>query len=151
MFENTNEDTFSYTDGSNDKGIDFFVVNDNSYKFYQCKSTDIDLNPSGKVFDATPVNELDEAISYNDNHIEKVYFVIFPYPDGGWAAQCVPPKENKMGQLKPFPKSWSGLTGINLENESRIKGASLCLNFRFFAKAQSKEAILEMCKLAIKE
>ena len=64
MFENTNEDTFSYTDGSNDKGIDFFVVNDNSYKFYQCKSTDIDLNPSGKVFDATPVNELDEAISY---------------------------------------------------------------------------------------
>lgn len=94
---------------------------------------------------------IDEAISYNDNHIEKVYFVIFPYPDGGWAAQCVPPKENKMGQLKPFPKSWSGLTGIDLENNSGIEGAILCHNFRFFAKAQSKEAILEMCKLAIKE
>lgn len=94
---------------------------------------------------------IDEAISYNDNNIEKVYFVIFPYPDGGWAAQCVPPKEDKMGQLKPFPKSWSGLTGSNLEDKSGIKGAILCHNFSFFAKAQSKEAILEMCKVAIKE
>ncbi len=94
---------------------------------------------------------LNEAINYNDNHTEKVYFVIFPYPDGGWAAQCVPPKDNKMGQLKPFPKSWSGLTGSSLEIESGVAGAILCHNFRFFARAQSKEAILEMCKLVINE
>ena len=94
---------------------------------------------------------INEAISYNDNHIEKVYFVIFPYPDGGWAAQCVPPKENKMEQLKPFPQAWSGLTDSKLEAETKIKGATFCHNFRFFARANSQEAIIEMCKTAIKE
>lgn len=60
-------------------------------------------------------------------------------------------KDNKMGQLKPFPKSWSGLIGSSLEIESGVAGAILCHNFRFFARAQSKEAILEMCKLVINE
>ena len=64
MFETLDENSFTYTDGSNDKGIDFTIVEDNSFKFYQCKSIDLDVNPNGKVFDATPVNELEEALSF---------------------------------------------------------------------------------------
>lgn len=78
-----------------------------------------------------------------------VAFVIFPYPNGGWAAQCVPPSlEEKFNQIAPFPKAWAGETE-RLPEISGVKDAIRCHNLRFFARAESKEGIIEMCKIAM--
>ena len=77
-----------------------------------------------------------------------VNFVIFPYPNGGWAAQCVPPSlENKFNQRIAFPIEWAGQTN-NLPNISGVKSALFCHNGRFFARANSKEDIIQMCTIA---
>lgn len=79
-----------------------------------------------------------------------VAFVIFPYPAGGWAAQCVPPSlEEKFEQITPFPKAWAGQTTL-LPDISGVKDAVRCHNLRFFARAESKEGIIEMCMIAMK-
>ena len=64
MFETLDEDVFTYTDGANDKGIDFVIQDGDTFKIYQCKSVESLDDDSGKVFDAGPVNELAEAIDY---------------------------------------------------------------------------------------
>lgn len=76
-------------------------------------------------------------------------FVIFPYPAGGWAAQCVPPSfEEPFKQRIPFPKSWAGQT-TNLPKISGIDEATFCHNNLFFARANTKEAVIQMCQKAI--
>lgn len=53
---------------------------------------------------------LEPVLSYNiisscPGNLHLIYFVIFPYPSGGWAAQCVPPSlDYKFNQRVPFPK-----------------------------------------------
>lgn len=64
MFETLEDGIFYYTDGANDLGIDFYVFTDGSYRIYQCKSIDAEATTDEKVFDSTPVNELDEAVSF---------------------------------------------------------------------------------------
>lgn len=64
MFETLEDGIFNYTDGANDLGIDFYVCTDGSYRIYQCKSIDAEATTGEKVFDSTPVNELDEAVSF---------------------------------------------------------------------------------------
>lgn len=64
VFDTLDEGTFVYTDGPNDLGIDFYTRQENDFCIYQCKSIDLAAYPNGKTFDATPVNELAEAIEY---------------------------------------------------------------------------------------
>lgn len=61
-FETLDEDVFEYTDGKDDKGIDFYIEQGNVFKIYQCKSTESAIGQ--KQFDSTPVNELAEAIDF---------------------------------------------------------------------------------------
>ena len=66
---------------------------------------------------------------------------MFPYPNGGWAVQCVPPSlENKFGQRVSFPKEWASnipLDGITFVH----KGG-------FFARGE-KNSLIELCNTAI--
>lgn len=79
-----------------------------------------------------------------------INFVIFPYPSGGWAAQCVPPSlEKKFEQRISFPKEWAGQTE-NLPEISGIKDATFCHNGCFFARAKTKEGVIALCENAIK-
>lgn len=95
----------------------------------------------------------DVVIQMNDSSassLELINFVIFEYPNGGWAAQCVPPSiNNKFGQRIPFPKEWAGQTE-NLPKVSGIDEATFCHNGCFFARANTKEAIIKLCKTAMK-
>ena len=93
-----------------------------------------------------------EAVVEHNKHTEtKVKFVIFPYPAGGWAAQCVPPSmEEKFKQIIPFPKTWAGKKDQALSTVSGIKDAILCHNGRFFVRAESRESVIQMCKIAMK-
>lgn len=78
----------------------------------------------------------------------KINFVIFPYPNGGWAAQCVPPSpKKKFNQRIPFPVEWAGQTD-KLPEISKVSGSTFCHNGRFFARATSKESIIQMCNIA---
>lgn len=77
-----------------------------------------------------------------------INFIIFPYPDGGWAAQCVPPSlEDIFGQRIRFPKEWSGHTD-KLSEISGVSGATFCHNDCFFVRATTKEAVIELCNIA---
>ncbi len=81
-----------------------------------------------------------------------VKFVIFPYPTGGWAAQCVPPSvDRKFEQLVPFPQKWAGKRDNELAVISDVRLATFCHNGCFFARAESKSAIIDMCMLALIE
>lgn len=99
---------------------------------------------------AQTVPWLDGVTKYNQSHDFKVNFVIFPYPAGGWAAQCVPPSiEEKFDQLIPFPKEWAGGNEKTLPEISGISGATFCHNGLFFVRATTKQDIIAMCKIAI--
>lgn len=93
---------------------------------------------------------LDEVTQLNNIFGCKAKFVIFPYPAGGWAAQCVPPSfERKFDQLVPFPKEWAGGNEETLPKISGIADATFCHNGRFFARAKTKESVIEMCIMAM--
>ena len=78
-----------------------------------------------------------------------VYFVIFPYPAGGWAAQCVPPSlDKKFEQIVPFPKEWAGKTLDDLVTISGVEDATLCHSGCFFVRAKTEEAIISLCNKA---
>lgn len=80
--------------------------------------------------------------------INKINFVIFPYPNGGWATQCVPPSlQNKFGKRIPFPKKWAGQTD-KLPEISGVEGATFCHNGCFFARASTKDSVIQMCNIA---
>lgn len=80
---------------------------------------------------------------------DSINFVIFPYPTGGWAAQCVPPSlEQKFDKRIPFPSKWAGQTD-KLPEISGIDDAIFCHNGCFFVRAESKESVIKMCKLAM--
>ena len=86
----------------------------------------------------------------SENTCDKtIIFVIFPYPAGGWAAQCVPPSlKEKFKQIVPFPKSWAGQT-TDLAKICGVDTATFCHNGCFFARATSRDGIIQMCHLAM--
>lgn len=93
---------------------------------------------------------LEDVVSYNQIHNYNVKFVVFPYPAGGWAAQSVPPSiEKKFEQLVSFPKEWAGGNEQTLPVISGIQDATFCHNGCFFARAKTKESVLEMCRIAM--
>ncbi len=98
------------------------------------------------------INWLETVIKINNSStsldIEKIDFVIFPYYDGGWAAQCVPPSlSHKFEQRIPFPKSWAGQT-VKLPELSQVADATFCHSGCFFVRAKTKESVIKLCRIA---
>lgn len=91
---------------------------------------------------------VDMSIEYNEISEDKIDFVVFPYPSGGFAIQCVPPSfENKFGQRIRLPKAWAGETK-NLSKLSGVESAILCHKGLFFARAETLSDILLMGDIA---
>lgn len=95
-----------------------------------------------------------ESVTYHNNisssfeNWNHIYFVIFPYLSGGWAAQCVPPSfERKFDQIAPFPKEWAGQTD-KLPEISGVEDATFCHNGCFFVQAKSREGVIALCNKA---
>lgn len=77
-----------------------------------------------------------------------VNFVIYPYPSGGWAAQCVPPSIGyKFEQRIPFPEEWAGQTE-KLPEISGVKDSTFCHNGRFFVRARTRKGVIDLCSKA---
>ena len=90
---------------------------------------------------------------YNGCFRQTADFVIFPYPSAypseSWAAQCVPrnciaPFDKRI----PFPKNWAGQTN-KLSEISGIPDATFCDSNCSFVRANTKEAVIQMCEKAI--
>jgi uncharacterized UPF0160 family protein len=108
-------------------------------------------NPSTRILEipSETFPWLYPIISLNESHEAQIDFVIFKYPSGGYAAQCVPPSiKERFSQRVSFPKEWAGLM-TTLPEVSGINDATFCHNGRFFARAVSKESIIKMCNTAI--
>lgn len=98
---------------------------------------------------------LESVCNYNTEigwpDTDHINFVIFPYPSGGWATQCVPPSiGQKFEQKIPFPKEWAGQTE-NLPEISGVKDATFCHNGCFFARAKTKKGVIALCNNAMHE
>lgn len=78
-------------------------------------------------------------------------FVVFKYPAGGYALQCVPKScKDLFSQRVSLPENWAGETN-NLPEISGVKSATFCHNGRFFARANKRDDIFKMCDIATKE
>ena len=65
IFETVDEKSFTYTDGKNDGGIDFYISEEASYSVYQCKFPELDnieAKCSPITFDRKPIEELISGI-----------------------------------------------------------------------------------------
>ena len=89
-----------------------------------------------------------EVVDYNEHSNNKIDFVVFPYPTGGYALQCVPcSMNNTFSSRIPLPESWAGETS-RLPEITGLKSAIFCHNERFFAHANEYSDILKMCRIA---
>lgn len=87
-------------------------------------------------------------ISFNQTATFPVDFVVFPYPNGGFAAQAVPKSlDNLFSKRIPFPNAWAA-QGKELPKISGIKTAEFCHNNLFFARAQTLKDVCKMCEIA---
>jgi uncharacterized UPF0160 family protein len=68
-----------------------------------------------------------------------------------WGATAIPKVEGSYNPRVAFPKSWAGLTNNELEKVSGVKGALFCHLGRGFVATKTKEAAIEMVKIALKE
>lgn len=79
---------------------------------------------------------------------DHLLFVIHPR-DKDWCITGIRKSDDSFDQRADLPAAWAGLSNGELETVSGVKGATFCHNGRFIAAANSREAILEMAKIAV--
>jgi uncharacterized UPF0160 family protein len=87
---------------------------------------------------------LDEA------EADHTLFMVTPR-GGDWTLGGIKISNDTFDQRADLPAAWAGLTDAALEEASGVKGAKFCHSARFLAVASSREAILEMARLAVAE
>ena len=81
---------------------------------------------------------------------DHILFVVNPR-NGDWTINGIKLSNDTFEQRADLPAAWAGLTDAALENASGVKGAKFCHNARFIAVANTREAILKMAEIAVKE
>ena len=81
---------------------------------------------------------------------DHILFVVIPR-GGDWTLNGIKLSHETFDQRADLPVAWAGLTDEALEAASGVKGAKFCHNARFIAVADSRDAILEMAEIAVKE
>lgn len=92
-----------------------------------------------------------EHVLRSDNpQAKKLLFCLFPDLDGGWKVQAIPPSlKEKMGKRKALPATWCGLVNEELVSQTGVAGAIFCHANGFIAGAKTKDAAMELARLAI--
>ena len=97
--------------------------------------------------------ELPQGMPYlsalNEADAPQILFVIYPRGDD-WTLNGIKLSNNTFEQRAELPISWAGLTDAALEEVTGVVGAKFCHNARFIAVAKTREAILEMGKIAVR-
>ncbi len=86
----------------------------------------------------------------DDAEADHILFVVTPR-GGDWTLGGIKLSGDTFEQRADLPLAWAGLTDEALENASGVKGAKFCHNARFIAVADSRDAIMEMAQIAVKE
>jgi uncharacterized UPF0160 family protein len=81
---------------------------------------------------------------------DHLLFVVHPR-DNDWCLTGIRRADEGFELRADLPAAWAGLTGKELEAVCGVEGASFCHNGRFIAAAKTREAILAMAELAVKE
>ncbi|MDO4871913.1 MAG: MYG1 family protein [bacterium] len=94
---------------------------------------------------------LETILNSDSQKAKRLLYAIFPDRDGHWAIQAIPPSaDNRMGQRKPFPNDWRGLSGENLAKAyGGIKTAVFCHAAGFFAVAETREDAIAIASKAV--
>lgn len=102
----------------------------------------------------SPVLELPIGMPFR-SAVEKagadhLLFVIHPR-DSDWALTTIRKSADSFENRADLPVGWAGLADAELEHACGVLGAKFCHNARFIAVAATRDAVLEMAKLAAKE
>ncbi|MBK0327611.1 MYG1 family protein [Rhodobacteraceae bacterium F11138] len=81
---------------------------------------------------------------------DHMLFVVHPRGDD-WALTTIRKTGDSFENRADLPASWAGLTDAKLEQACGVKGATFCHNARFIAVARTRDAILEMAHLAVRQ
>lgn len=95
--------------------------------------------------------ELDRNMPWREgvvNGSAEARFVIYPKSDG-WGMQAVPAELGSFDNRLDLPVDWGGLSGPELEAATGVPGAMFAHPARFYASAQTREAILALARQAL--
>ncbi|WP_375261819.1 MYG1 family protein [Palleronia sp.] len=81
---------------------------------------------------------------------DHLLFVVHPRGTD-WALTTIRTGENTFEARADLPAAWAGLTDKALEAASGVKGAKFCHNGRFIAVACTRDAIMQMARLAVED
>ncbi len=85
----------------------------------------------------------EETILQNEN-ASSIYFVAYPSNRGGYAIKVVPKSLEDHSPRLPFPESWAGLEGEQLQEVSGIQGLTFCHMGRFIVSCADEEAVYQV-------
>lgn len=80
----------------------------------------------------------------------ELLFVVIPRGED-FAIRSIRKNPASFENRKDLPLSWAGKSGEELEKITGIEGANFCHNKRFVANAKTKDAVLKMLEIALKE
>jgi len=93
--------------------------------------------------------ELEKEEGLDDS--TNVLYTIYTDQNGMWRLQCVPLRAKSFENRLSLPAAWRGLRDKELEQESGVEGATFIHAGGFIGGASSREAILKMLDLALKQ
>ncbi|WP_050525811.1 MYG1 family protein [Pseudorhodobacter aquimaris] len=103
---------------------------------------------------SSPILELPMGMPYrsvlDQAEADHILFVVHPRGDD-WTLGGIKLSGDTFDQRADLPAAWAGLTDEALEAASGVKGAKFCHNARFIAVATTREAILEMARIAVQD
>lgn len=79
---------------------------------------------------------------------DQLLFVVHPR-EVDWCVTGIRRSGDSFEQRADLPAAWAGLTGQDLETASGVAGATFCHNGLFVAAAKTREAALEMARIAV--
>ena len=79
---------------------------------------------------------------------DHLLFVVHPR-DTDWSLTTIRKGSATFDNRADLPADWAGLTGADLEEASGVQGAKFCHNGRFIAVADSRDAALELARIAV--
>ena len=94
---------------------------------------------------------MDKKLPFRLAGYKEVLFSVYPSLRGGWNAQAVSIKDGTYEARAYFPKSWSGKRDEELQKETGVSDAVFCHLGKWLVGAGSKEGVLKMVDLALKE
>ena len=94
---------------------------------------------------------LDKKMPFKFSKFKEPLFEVYPSLRGGWAGQTIRITEGSYESRAYFPKAWAGLIDSDLQKKTGVADARFCHLGRFLVVADSKEGVLKLVDLALKE